>query len=53
MKNRFAYKNKNVNLKTNIYLNEVSTLPFRLMLSLYGNQSTDFWSKSTGWFLYN
>ena len=53
MKNGVAYKNKNVYLKINIYLNQASTLPFRPVLSLYRNQSTDSWSKSMGWFLYN
>ena len=53
MKNGVAYKNKNVYLKINIYLNQASTLPFRPMLSLYRNQSTDLWSKKMGWFLYH
>ena len=52
MKNGVAYKNKNVYLKINIYLNEESILPFSPMLSLYRNHSTDLWSKSMGWFLY-
>ena len=50
MKNGVAYKNQNVYLKINIYLNQVSTWPFR---PLYRNRSTHFWSKSIGWFLYN
>ena len=53
MKNRVAYKNKNVYLKINIYLNQASTLPFRPVLPLYRNQSTDLWSKSMEGFLYN
>ena len=53
MKNGVAYKNKNVYLKINLYLNEESILPFSPMLSFYRNHSTDLWSKSMGWFLYN
>ena len=53
MKNGVAYKNQNVYLKINIYLNQASTLPFRPMFSLYRNQSTDLWSKKMGWFLYH
>ena len=53
MKNRVANKNKNVYLKINIYLNQASTLPFRPVLPLYRNQSTDLWSKSMEGFLYN
>ena len=53
MKNGVAYKNQNVYLKINIYLNQASTLRFRPVLPLYRNQSTDIWSKSIGWFLYN
>ena len=53
MKNGVAYKNQNVYLKINIYLNQASTLRFRPVLSLYRNQSSDIWSKSMGWFLYN
>ena len=53
MKNGVAYKNQNVYLKINIYLNQVSTLRFRPVLPLYKTQSTDIWSKSMGWFLYN
>ena len=41
MKDLVAYKNQNVYLKINIYLNQASTLPFRPVLSLYRNQSTD------------
>ena len=52
MKNGVAYTNKNVYLKINIYLNQVSTLRFRPVLPLYRNQSTDIWSKSMGWFPY-
>ena len=39
-------------VKTNIHLNQASTLPFRSVLLLCRNQSTDLWSKSMGWFLY-
>ena len=53
MKNGAAYKNQNVYLKINIYLNQASTLTFRPVLPLYRNQSTDLCSKSMGWFLYN
>ena len=53
MKNGIAYKNQNVCRKINIYLNQASTLPFRLMLPLYRNLSTDLRSKSMGQFLYN
>ena len=53
MKNGVAYKNQNLYLKINIYFNQASTLPFKPLVSLYRNQSTDFWSKSMGWFLYN
>ena len=53
MKNGVAYKNQNVYLKINIYLNQASTLQFRPVLPLCRNQSTDIWSKSMGWFLYN
>ena len=53
MKNSVAYKNQNVYLKINVYLNQASTLQFRPVLPLYRNQSTDIWSKSMGWFLYN
>ena len=52
MKNGVAYKNQNVYLKINIYLNQASTLSFRPVLPLYRNQSTDILSKSMGWFLY-
>ena len=41
MKNGVAYKNQNVYLKINIYLNQASTLQFRPVLSLYRNQYTD------------
>ena len=53
MINIVAYKNKNVYPKINIYLNQVSTSSFRPELPLYRNQSTDLWSKSMEWFLYN
>ena len=53
MKNGVAYKNQNVYQKINIYLNQASTLRVRSGLPLYRNQSTDIWSKSMGWFLYN
>ena len=53
MKNGVAYKNQNVYLKINIYLNQASTLRFGLVLPFYRNQSTDIWRKSMGWFLYN
>ena len=53
MKNGVAYKNQNVYLKINIYLNQASTLPFRPVWALYRNLSTDFWSKSMQWFLCN
>ena len=53
MKNGVTYKNQNLDLKINIYLNQTSTLQFRPVLPLYRNQSTDIWSKSMGWFLYN
>ena len=53
MKNGVGYKNKNVCLKINIYLNQASTLPFRSMFPLYRNQSTDLQSTSMGQFLYN
>ena len=52
MKNGVVYKNQNVYLKINIYLNQASTLRFRPVLPLYRNQSTDIWSKSMGWFPY-
>ena len=53
MKNAAGYKNQNVYLKINIYLNQATTPPFRPVLSLYRNQSTDLWRKSMEWFLYN
>ena len=53
MKNGVAYKKQDVYLNINIYLNQASTLRFRPVLPLYRNQSTDIWSKSMGWFLYN
>ena len=53
MKNGVTYKNQNVYLKINIYLNQASTLPLRPVLPLYRSQPTDLWSKSMRWFLYN
>ena len=58
MKNGVASENKNMYLKTNIFIltvfiNQTSTLPFRPVLPLYINQSTDLQSKSMGWFLYS
>ena len=53
MKNGVAYENQNVFLKIISYFNEASTLQFRLVLPLYRIQSTDLWSKSMGWFLFN
>ena len=53
MKNGVAYKNQDVYLNINICLNQASALPFRPVLPLYRNQSTDLWSKLIGWFLYN
>ena len=41
MKDLVAYKNQNGYLKINIYLNQASTLPFKPVLPLYRNQSTD------------
>ena len=54
MKNGVA--SKDMYLKINIiistiYIDEASTLPFRLALPLYRNQSTDLQSKSIGRFL--
>ena len=54
MKNGVA--SKDMYLKINIiistiYIDEASTLPFRLALPLYRNQSTDLQSKSIGGFL--
>ena len=53
MKNGVAYKNQNMYLKINIYLNQASTLQIRPVLLLYRKQSPDIWIKSMGWFLYN
>ena len=53
MKNEVSYKNQYVYLNINIYLEQASTLQFRSVLPLYRNRSTDIWSKSMGWFLYN
>ena len=58
MKNGVASENKNMYLKINIFIltvfiNQTSTLPFRPVLPLYRNQSTDLQSKSMRWFLYN
>ena len=41
MKNVVAYKNQNVYIKINNYLNQASTLRFRPVLPLYRNQCTD------------
>ena len=58
MKNGVASENKNVYLNINIfiltiYIDQASTLPFKTVLPLYRNQSTDLQSKSMGRFLYN
>ena len=58
MKNGIASENKNVYLNINIfiltiYIDKESTFPFRSVLPLYRNQSTDLHSKSMGRFLYN
>ena len=53
MKNRVAYENKNRYLKININLNNVSTSPFRPMLPLHRNQSTNLQSRLMGQFIYN
>ena len=53
MKNRVAYKNQNIYLNIDIYFNEASTLQFRPVPPLYRSRSTDIWSKSIGWFLYD
>ena len=58
MKNGVASENKNMYLKINIFIltvfiNQTSTLPFRPVLPLYKNQSTDLQSKSMGRFLCN
>ena len=58
MKNGVASENKNVYLKINVFIltvciNQTSTLPFRPVLPLYRNQSTDLQIKSLGQFLYN
>ena len=42
MENEIAYKNQNLYLKINIYLNRASTLQFRPVLPLYRNQSTNY-----------
>ena len=44
MKHEVAYKNQNVNLKINIYLNLASTLPFRSVLQIYRSHSCDLWA---------
>ena len=49
MKNGVAYKNQDVYLQINIYLNKTSTLPFRPVLPLYRNQSTGLCNKSMVW----
>ena len=58
MKNGVASENKNMHLNINIfiltiYIDWASNLPFRSVLALYRNQSTDLQSKSMGRFLYN
>ena len=53
MKNGVAYKNQNLFLKINIYLNQASTLQFRSVLLLYRNQSTDVWRTLMALFPYN
>ena len=53
MKDGVTYKDQNVYLKINIYLSQAFALPFRPVLPLYRNQSTELWRKSMGWFLYN
>ena len=53
MKNGVSYKNQNVHLKINIYLNQASTLENRPVLPLYRNKFPDLWSKSIGRFSYN
>ena len=58
MKNGVASERKNMYLKINIFIltvfiKQTSTLPFRSVLPLYRNQSTDLQSKSRGRFLYN
>ena len=45
MENGVTYKNQNVYLKINIYLNQSFTLPFGPGLPLYRNQSTNLWRK--------
>ena len=52
MKNGVAYKNQNVYLKINIYLNQAFILPYRSVSLLHRNQSTDIWNKLIE-FLYN
>ena len=53
MKNGVACKNQKVYPKINIYLNQASTLQVKPVPSIYRDQSTDIWTKSMGWFLYN
>ena len=58
MKNGVASENKNMYQQINIFIltvfiNQTSTLPFRPVLPLYRNQSTDLQSKSMVRFLYN
>ena len=58
MKNGVAPENKNMYLNINIFIlsvfiNQTSTLPFRPVLPLYRNQSTNLQSKSMGRFLCN
>ena len=57
MKNGIAFEYKNMYLKINIFIltvfiNQTSTLPFRPVLPLNRNQSTDLQSKSMVRFLY-
>ena len=57
MKNGIDYEKK-VYLKIKIfvftiYIDQASALPFKPMLQLYRNHSTDLQSKLNGWFLYN
>ena len=41
MKNGVVYQNQNMYQKINDYLKQASTLPFRPVLPLYRNPSTD------------
>ena len=56
MKNGVASKDMYLKIKiiiSTIYIDQASTLPFRLALPLYRNQSTDLQSKSIRRFLCN